>query len=122
LVCSASLEPPIKNSTTNNKMKMTAAIRTLEALPPGLPATVHSDTRYVVKGMREWLLGWKRRGWRTVADERVKNQPLWEALDSLNSDHKITWEWIKGHAGHEQNERVDGLANTEAQKAAGVLV
>lgn len=105
-------------ATTNNKMEMTAAIRALEALPPGLPATVHSDSQYVVKGIREWLPGWKKRGWRTAAGEPVKNQPLWEALDRLNSGRNITWQWVKGHAGHEQNERVDGLANTEAQMAA----
>jgi ribonuclease HI len=105
-------------ATTNNKMEMMAAIKALEALPHGLAATVHSDSQYVVKGIREWLPGWKKRGWRTAAGEPVKNQPLWEELDRLNSGRKITWQWVKGHAGHEQNERVDGLANTEAQMAA----
>jgi ribonuclease HI len=69
-------------ATTNNKMEMTAAIAALEALPDGLAATVHSDSQYVVKGVREWLPGWKRRGWRTAAGEPVKNQSLWETLDS----------------------------------------
>ncbi len=105
-------------ATTNNKMEMTAALKALEALPLGLPAIVHSDSQYVVKGIREWLPGWKKRGWRTAAGEPVKNQPLWETLDTLNSAQRITWQWVKGHAGHEQNERVDRLANAEAQKAA----
>jgi ribonuclease HI len=108
-------------ATTNNKMEMTAAIKALEALPDGLAAVVHSDSQYVVKGVREWLPGWKRRGWRTAAGEPVKNQSLWEVLDRLNSDRRITWQWVRGHAGHEQNERVDGLANAEAQKAADAL-
>ena len=108
-------------ATTNNKMEMTAAIKALEALPPGAHATIHSDSQYVVKGIREWLPGWKKRGWRTAAGEPVKNQPLWEALDKLNSGRRITWQWVKGHAGHERNERVDGLANGEAQKAAEAL-
>jgi ribonuclease HI len=99
-------------------MEMTAAIKALEALPPGLPALVHSDSQYVVKGIREWLPGWKRRGWRTAGGEPVKNQSLWETLDRLNSGRQITWQWVRGHAGHEQNEHVDGLANAEAQKAA----
>jgi len=105
-------------ATTNNRMEMTAAIKALEALPQGLAATVHSDSQYVIKGIHEWLPGWKKRGWRTAAGEPVKNQPLWEELDRLSSSRKITWLWVKGHAGHEQNERVDGLANAEAQKAA----
>jgi len=105
-------------ATTNNKMEMTAAIKALEALPPGITATVYSDSQYVIKGISEWLPGWKRRGWRTAAGEPVKNQPLWEVIDMLNADRKITWQWVKGHAGHEQNERVDGLANAEARKVA----
>jgi ribonuclease HI len=105
-------------ATTNNKMEMMAAIKALGALPHGLAATVHSDSQYVVKGIREWLPGWKKRGWRTAAGEPVKNQPLWEELDRLNSNRKIMWQWVKGHAGHEQNERVDALANAEAKKAA----
>lgn len=108
-------------ATTNNKMEMTAAIKALEALPRGLAATVHSDSQYVVKGIREWLPGWKKRGWRTAAGEPVKNQPLWESLDRLNSERNVTWQWVKGHAGHKQNERVDALANTEAQMAAMAL-
>lgn len=107
--------------TTNNKMEMMAVIKALEALPHGLAATVHSDSQYVVKGIREWLPGWKKRGWRTAAGEPVKNQPLWQELDRLNSGRKITWQWVKGHAGHEQNERVDGLANAEAKKADEAL-
>lgn len=105
-------------ATTNNKMEMMAAIKALEALPHNLAAILHSDSQYVIKGIRDWLPGWKKRGWRTAAGDPVKNQPLWEELDRLNSERKITWQWVKGHAGHEQNERVDALANAEAHMAA----
>ncbi len=105
-------------ATTNNKMEMTAAIRGLEALPAGLPAVVHSDSQYVIKGITEWLPGWKRRGWKTGDNKPVLNQPLWQRLDELARERAIRWVWVKGHAGHKQNERVDGLANAEAMKAA----
>lgn len=110
-----------EGSTTNNRMEMTAAIRALEALegqPAGLEAVVHSDSEYVVKGMTLWLAGWKQRGWRTAAKKPVLNQDLWERLEALAASRKVTWTWVRGHAGHELNERVDGLANAEAQKAA----
>lgn len=105
-------------ATTNNRMELTAAIKALEALPSGLPAIVHSDSQYVVNGITAWLPGWKKRGWKTGDKKPVKNQPLWEQLDTLNSERPVQWIWVKGHAGHEQNERVDGLANAEAMKAA----
>jgi ribonuclease HI len=105
-------------NTTNNKMELTAAIRALEALPSGIAAVVHSDSQYVVKGITEWLPGWKRRGWRTGDKKPVLNQPLWERLEALAAEREVTWTWVRGHAGHEQNERVDGLANAEAIKAA----
>lgn len=107
--------------TTNNEMEMTAAIKALEALPPGAKAILHSDSQIVTKGMNEWLTGWKAKGWRNAARQPVANRELWEALDRLNAERQITWQWVKGHAGHEQNERVDGLANAEAQKAAEAL-
>ena len=107
-----------EESTTNNRMKMTAAIMALSALPAGLGAVVHSDSEYVVKGVTEWLPGWKQRGWRTAAKKPVLNQDLWERLEALAAARKVTWTWVRGHAGHELNERVDGLANAEAQKAA----
>jgi ribonuclease HI len=105
-------------TTTNNKMEMTAAIKALEAVPQGLPIVLHSDSQYVIKGATEWLRGWKAKGWRKADGEPVMNQDLWLQLDALISGREITWQWIKGHAGHEPNERVDELANTDAQLAA----
>ena len=105
-------------STTNNKMEMTAAIKALEAVPQGLPIIIHSDSQYVIKGATQWLRGWKAKGWRKADGKPVLNQDLWLEIDKLIQGRTITWQWVKGHAGHEQNERVDGLANTEAQMAA----
>jgi ribonuclease HI len=102
-------------------MEMSAAIAALEALAPGSTATLHSDSEYVVKGISTWITGWKARGWRIAAKKPVLNQELWERLDSLNTERQITWRWVKGHAGHEHNERVDSLANAEAEKAAQAL-
>ncbi|WP_425351264.1 ribonuclease HI [Chelatococcus asaccharovorans] len=103
--------------TTNNKMEMTAAIQALQALPVGSHVTVHSDSQYLVKGITEWLPTWKRRGWRTGDKKPVLNQPLWEHLEGLVAERTVTWSWVRGHAGHEENERVDGVANAEAEKA-----
>ena len=108
-------------STTNNKMEMMAAIKALAAVPLSLPIIIHSDSQYVIKGATQWLRGWKARGWRKADGKPVLNQDLWMQLDGLISGRTITWQWVKGHAGHEQNERVDGLANTEAQMAAMAL-
>jgi ribonuclease HI len=105
-------------STTNNKMEMTAAIKALGAVPHSTPIIIHSDSQYVIKGATQWLRAWKAKGWRKADGKPVLNQELWMELDQLISGRSITWQWVKGHAGHEQNERVDGLANTEAQMAA----
>jgi ribonuclease HI len=105
-------------STTNNKMEMLAAIKALEVVPHSTPIIIHSDSQYVIKGATQWLRGWKAKGWRKADGKPVLNQDLWLEMDRLIQGRKITWQWVKGHAGHEQNERVDGLANTEAQKAA----
>ncbi len=99
-------------------MEMTAVIKALEALPSGLPAVIHSDSQYVVKGITEWLPGWKRRGWKTGDNKPVLNQPLWLRLDELAGKRQIQWVWVRSHAGHEQNERVDVIANAEAMRAA----
>lgn len=107
--------------TTNNKMEMTAAIKALEAVPHSAPIIIHSDSQYVIKGATQWLRGWKAKGWRKADGKPVLNQDLWMQLDELISGRKITWQWVKGHAGHEQNERVDGLANAEARKASETL-
>ncbi len=107
-----------ETATTNNKMEMTAAIKALEAVPSSLPIIIHSDSQYVIKGATQWRKNWKAKGWRKADGKPVMNPELWMQLDELISSRTVTWEWVKGHAGHEQNERVDQLANTEAQMAA----
>jgi ribonuclease HI len=98
--------------TTNNRMELTAVIRALEALKkPGTSARVYTDSQYVIKGIEEWLVSWKARGWRTADKKPVKNQDLWERLDALAATHDLEWHWVRGHSGIEGNERVDRLAN-----------
>jgi ribonuclease HI len=98
--------------TTNNRMELTAAIRALEALKkPGTSARVYTDSQYVIKGIEEWVGGWKARGWKTADKKPVKNQDLWERLDALAAQHSLEWHWVKGHSGVPGNERVDALAN-----------
>jgi ribonuclease HI len=98
--------------TTNNRMELTAAIRALEALKKkGTSARVYTDSQYVIKGIEEWVGGWKARGWRTADKKPVKNQDLWERLDALAAQHSLEWHWVKGHSGVAGNERVDALAN-----------
>jgi ribonuclease HI len=97
--------------TTNNRMEMTAAIRALEALKERCAVDLHTDSTYLRNGITEWLEGWKRRGWRTAAKKPVRNQDLWVALDALAERHNVTWHWVRGHAGHDGNERADELAN-----------
>ena len=97
--------------TTNNRMEMTAVIEALRALKEPVRARVHTDSQYVQKGISEWIHGWKRRGWKTANKEPVKNEDLWRELDRLAAQHAIEWFWVKGHAGHAENERADALAN-----------
>ncbi|MDR2838210.1 MAG: ribonuclease HI [Azonexus sp.] len=97
--------------TTNNRMELTAAIRALAALKRPVAARVFTDSQYVLKGISEWIHGWKRNGWKTAAKQPVKNADLWQELDALASQHKLDWIWVKGHAGHPENERADALAN-----------
>ena len=104
--------------TTNNVCELTAAIKALEVLPVGGTATVYSDSKYVVQGMTQWMNNWKRRGWKTYEKKPVANLELWKTLDALNSERSIEWLWVKAHNGHPENERVDALANAEAQKGA----
>jgi ribonuclease HI len=105
-------------STTNNKMEMTAAIKALEAVSKDLPIVIHSDSQYVIKGATEWLRGWKAKGWRKADGKPVMNQDLWQQMDAAIVGRTITWKWVKGHAGHPGNERVDRLANWEAVRAS----
>ena len=97
--------------TTNNRMELTAVIRALEALKHHCQVEIYTDSQYVQKGISEWMPGWKRRGWRTADRKPVKNQDLWRRLDELAALHNIRWHWVRGHAGHPENERADGLAN-----------
>ncbi|KAF0225144.1 MAG: Ribonuclease [Rhodospirillaceae bacterium] len=99
-----------ENPTTNNRMEMMAAIMALETLSRPCPVTLYTDSQYVMKGMTEWLRGWKARGWKTADRKPVKNDDLWQRLDTACARHQITWQWVKGHAGHPENERADQLA------------
>lgn len=98
-------------TATNNQMELMAAIRGLEALKQPCEVTLTTDSKYVLQGMTEWLAGWKRKGWKSASGQPVKNQDLWQRLDTAAQPHKITWSWVRGHTGHPDNERVDGLAN-----------
>lgn len=100
--------------TTNNRMELFAAIYALERLTRRSTVSITTDSKYVQKGVTEWLSGWKRNQWRTAAKKPVKNKDLWERLDAQLSEHDITWLWVKGHAGHRENEIVDQLANRAA--------
>ena len=97
--------------TTNNRMELMAVISALKALTKPCRATVFTDSQYVQKGISEWITGWKARGWKTAAKEPVKNADLWRELDALRTGHEVRWEWVRGHNGHEGNERADALAN-----------
>ena len=100
-----------ERATTNNRMELTAVIEALNALKRPCRILLHTDSQYVQKGITEWIGGWKARGWRTAAKEPVKNVDLWKKLDEVVRTHDIDWVWVKGHAGHEGNERADELAN-----------
>ncbi len=98
-------------STTNNRMELTAAIRALAALEGRSEVELYTDSEYVMKGITEWLAAWKRRGWKTADRKPVKNVDLWHELDALAQRHAVRWHWVRGHAGHPENERADALAN-----------
>ena len=104
--------------TTNNRMELTAAIKGLEALKRPCRVVLSTDSRYVMDGLTKWLAGWQRNGWRTAAKQPVKNADLWQELVAAAAPHRIRWEWVKGHAGHPENERADKLAS-DAAIAAG---
>ena len=103
--------------TTNNRMEMMAVIEALGQLSGPSRVRVFTDSQYVQKGISEWLPGWKARRWRTAANQPVKNVDLWQRMDALAAQHQIQWLWVKGHAGHPENERADALANRGIGKA-----
>ena len=96
--------------TTNNRMELLAAIEALNALKEPCTVLMHTDSKYVMDGINGWIHGWKRRGWKTADNKPVKTVELWRALDEANGRHKVTWHWVRGHAGHAENERADELA------------
>ena len=98
-------------ATTNNRMELMAAIRALEALKRRCRVRLYTDSLYVMKGISTWIGDWKRRGWRTADKKPVKNEDLWRRLEELAAKHDIEWCWVRGHAGHPENERADQLAN-----------
>ncbi|MDP3699563.1 MAG: ribonuclease HI [Hylemonella sp.] len=112
-----------ERETTNNRMEMMAVIMALESLKRPCHVVLHADSQYVLKGITEWLSGWKARGWKTAAKQPVKNVDLWQRLDVLvaGSAHKIDWRWVKGHDGDPGNERADALANRGVEQALGRL-
>jgi ribonuclease HI len=109
-------------ATTNNRMEMTAAIIALEALRRPCAVRLVSDSQYLRDGITRWIDGWKRRGWRTAGNDPVKNIDLWQRLEAATAPHRVTWEWVRGHAGHPENERADALARAAiaAQRGAAV--
>ncbi|WP_151445726.1 ribonuclease HI [Lacisediminimonas profundi] len=107
-------------NTTNNRMELRAVIEALNLLKRPCKVIVHTDSQYVQKGISEWIHGWKARGWKTANREPVKNVDLWQALDQAQARHQIEWRWVKGHAGHDGNERADELANRGVEAASPV--
>lgn len=105
--------------TTNNRMEMLAVIRALSALIEPCAVTLHTDSRYVIDGITKWVHGWKKRGWTNASKKPVRNADLWHELIAAAAPHQIEWEWVKGHSGHAENERVDRLASAEAEAARG---
>jgi len=108
-----------EEKTTNNRMELTAAIRALEALTPGEPATVFTDSQYLRRGITEWISGWVARGWKRKGGGAVENDDLWRRLASLDHDHRVDWKWLRGHSGHRWNERADELASAEVRRQGG---
>jgi ribonuclease HI len=107
-----------ETGTTNNRMELKAVIEGLSALKRRSRIRVYTDSQYVQKGISVWIHDWKRRGWRTAAKQPVKNVDLWKELDVLAQGHDVEWHWVKGHAGHPENERADALANKGVEELA----
>jgi ribonuclease HI len=108
-------------ATTNNRMELMAAIRALEALNRHVPVRIHTDSMYVKDGITRWIHAWKRKGWKTADNKPVKNVELWQRLDAALAGHRVEWEWVRGHAGHPENERADQLARAAIPRRAAVL-
>jgi ribonuclease HI len=106
-----------ENVTTNNRMELMAAISALVALKRPVKVILHTDSKYVLQGATEWVAGWKRRGWRSADNKPVANRDLWERLLAAAAPHDVDWQWVRGHSGHVENERVDRLATAEAARA-----
>lgn len=100
-----------EKETTNNRMELMAVIKALGALKRPCHITLHTDSQYVLKGITEWITGWKAKGWKTASKAPVKNVDLWQQLDEARNIHEIEWRWVRGHTGHPGNERADQLAN-----------
>ncbi len=107
-----------ESDTTNNRMEMMAVIEALEALTRPCNVVVTTDSQYVMKGMQEWLSGWKKRNWLTAAKKPVKNVDLWQRMDKAAASHKLDWVWVRGHQGHVENERADQLAVSARERIA----
>jgi ribonuclease HI len=108
-------------ATTNNRMELLAVIEALQSLTHPVEARVYTDSQYVQKGITVWIHSWKQRGWKTAGKEPVKNEDLWRRLDALATGHRLQWHWVKGHAGHPDNERVDALARAGLEQARGAV-
>ena len=109
-----------ESNTTNNRMELMAAIQGLEALNHPCRVVLTTDSTYVRDGITKWIIGWKRNGWKTAAKKPVKNIDLWKRLDLSLAEHEIDWRWVRGHAGHFENERVDQLASLQAKREAEI--
>ena len=105
--------------TTNNRRELMAAIQALETLTRPCKVELHTDSKYVMQGIEQWIHGWKARGWKTADKKPVKNEDLWKRLDAARARHDVRWRWVKGHAGHQWNERADALANRGVDELKG---
>ncbi|MEX0606624.1 MAG: ribonuclease HI [Halofilum sp. (in: g-proteobacteria)] len=108
-----------ERDTTNNRMELIAVIQALETLKRHCEVQIVTDSQYVMKGVTEWMAGWKRRGWRTANRKPVRNIDLWQRLDRALAEHDVSWAWVRGHNGHELNERADALANRAIDEGIG---
>lgn len=108
-----------ESETTNNRMELLAAINALEALKRPCTVRMVTDSQYVMKGVTEWMSGWKRKGWKTAARKPVQNVDLWQRLDAALARHDVEWQWVRGHTGHDGNERADQLANRAIDERGG---